>query len=273
MSSDPADAARHLAAARSFLFVPGDRPERFAKAADSGAGLVIVDLEDAVAPGDKERARRSAADWPGLGARTVVRVNPPGTPWFDADLAMAAGRGCPVMLPKAEDPAVVAAVAGRVPLIVLVETALGIERAFAVCSVPGVARAALGNVDLSAQLGIAHDDTAALAHARARLVMASAAAGIAPPVDGVTTAVRDLAALAADTAHARRMGFTAKLCVHPFQVGPVADAFAPSDAELRWARSVVGAGDSATTVDGQMIDRPVLERARGMLARAGSPAG
>ncbi|QNP65799.1 HpcH/HpaI aldolase/citrate lyase family protein [Streptomyces genisteinicus] len=270
MSGDLPEAERRLAAARSFLFVPGDRPERFAKAAGSGAGLVIVDLEDAVAPGDKERARRSAADWPGLGARTVVRVNAPGTPWFDADLAMAAGRGCPVMLPKAEDPAVVAAVAGRVPLIVLVETALGVERAFDVCSVHGVVRAALGNVDLAAQLGVAHDDLTALAYARSRLVTASAAAGIAPPVDGVTTAVRDLAALTRDTDHARRTGFAAKLCIHPFQVGPASDAFVPTETELRWARSVVGAGDSVTTVDGHMIDRPVLERARGMLARAGS---
>ncbi|MEV0006976.1 CoA ester lyase [Streptomyces sp. NPDC051840] len=255
-----------IAAARSFLFVPGDRPDRFDKAAASGADLVIVDLEDAVAVEDKESARRSVSAWQGLGGRTVVRVNAPGTAWFEADLAMAVGAGCPVMVPKAEDPAVLAGIAPRSPLIPLVETALGVERAYEVCSAPGVVRAAFGNVDLATQLGVAHDDSLALSHARSRLVLASAAAGIAPPVDGVTTAVRDTGALAANTAHARRLGFTGKLCVHPAQIAAVASGFAPTDDELRWARAVLGAGDSVTTVDGQMVDRPVLERARRVLA-------
>lgn len=192
-----------IAAARTLLFVPGDRPDRFDKAAGSGADLVVVDLEDAVAPEHKDRARRAAAEWPGLGHRCVVRVNAPGTPWFEADLRMAAGLGCPVMVPKAEDPAVLAEVAARCTPIPLIETALGAERAYEVCSVPGVVRAAFGNVDLAAQLGVAPDDTLALAYARSRLVLASAAAGIAAPVDGVTTAVRDTGALTADTAHAQ----------------------------------------------------------------------
>ncbi|MEU9360998.1 CoA ester lyase [Streptomyces sp. NPDC048301] len=255
-----------VAAARTFLFVPGDRPDRFDKAAASGADLVIVDLEDAVAAEDKESARRSVAAWRSLGARTVVRVNAPGTSWFEADLAMAVGAGCPVMVPKAEDPAVLAGIAPGSPLIPLVETALGVERAYEVCSAPGVVRAAFGNVDLAAQLGVAHDDSLVLSHARSRLVLASSAAGIAPPVDGVTTAVRDTEAPAADTAHARRLGFTGKLCVHPAQIAAVASGFAPTDDELRWARTVLGAGDSVTTVDGQMVDRPVLERARRILA-------
>jgi len=262
-----------VAAARALLFVPGHRPDRFDKAARSGADLVIVDLEDAVAADDKEQARQAAADWPGLGDRTVVRVNAPGTPWFEADLRMAADHGCPVMVPKAEDPAALADIAartaGRCPLIPLIETALGVERAYDLCSVPGVVRAAFGNVDLAAELGTAHDDTLALAHARSRLVLASAAAGICPPVDGVTTAVRDPQALAADTAHARRLGFSGKLCIHPAQTGPVTDGFAPSESELRWARAVLDAGESVTTVDGHMVDKPVLERARNLLARAG----
>ncbi|MGW1816672.1 HpcH/HpaI aldolase/citrate lyase family protein [Streptomyces sp. NPDC002125] len=257
-----------IAAARTLLFVPGDRPDRFGKAAGSGADLVVIDLEDAVAAEDKERARRSAAGWAGLGTRTVVRVNAPGTPWFEADLRMAARHGCPVMVPKAEDPAVLGRIAADCALIALIETALGAERAYEVCSAPGVVRAAFGNVDLSAQLGVAHDDTLALAHARSRVVLASAAAGISPPVDGVTTAVRDLEALAADTAHARRLGFSAKLCVHPAQIAPVASGFAPTEEELRWARAVLEAGDSVTTVDGHMVDKPVLERARRVLSGA-----
>ncbi|MFI6122123.1 HpcH/HpaI aldolase/citrate lyase family protein [Streptomyces sp. NPDC051064] len=260
-----------IAAARTLLFVPGHRPDRFDKAASSGADLVIVDLEDAVAAEDKDRARRAAAEWPALGGRTVVRVNAPGTPWFEADLRMAAGLGCLVMVPKAEDPAVLAEIAARCTLIALIETALGAERAYEVCSVPGVVRAAFGNVDLAAQLGVAHDDTLALIHARSRLVLASAAAGISPPVDGVTTAVRDVDALAADTAHARRLGFSGKLCVHPAQIAPAAAGFAPTESELRWARAVLGAGEAVTTVDGHMVDKPVLERARRILARSAEP--
>ncbi|MFF4756823.1 HpcH/HpaI aldolase/citrate lyase family protein [Streptomyces sp. NPDC002514] len=103
------------------------------------------------------------------------------------------------------------------------------------------------------------------------MVLASAAAGIAPPVDGVTTAVRDPEALDIDTAHARRLGFTGKLCIHPAQVRPVADRFTPTHDELRWARRILETGDSVTTVDGQMVDRPVLQRARTVLSRAGEP--
>ncbi|MBZ3906371.1 HpcH/HpaI aldolase/citrate lyase family protein [Streptomyces griseiscabiei] len=277
MSPSPApshpDTAR-IAAARTLLFVPGHRPDRFDKATASGAGLVIVDLEDAVAPDDKDRARDNADTWLTLGNRAVVRVNPPGSAWFEADLSRAADHGCPIMVPKAEDPAVLAEIAartaGRCPLIPLVETALGIERAREVCAVPGVVRAAFGNVDLATQLGVAHDDHLALTHARSRLVLASAATpGVHPPLDGVTTAVRDADALDTDVAHARRLGFTGKLCVHPAQVGPVADGFTPTAGELRWARGVLDAGDSVTTVDGRMVDRPVLEHARGVLARAG----
>lgn len=263
-----------VGAARTLLFVPGDRPDRFAKAASSGADLVVVDLEDAVAPGDKDSARGHAAAWPARGRTAVVRINPPGTPWFEEDLATVAEHGCPVMVPKAEDPAVLAEItcrlAGRSSLIPLIETALGVERALEVCSVPGVVRAAFGNVDLAAQLGVAPDDRDALAHARSRLVLASAAAGVHPPLDGVTTAVRDAGALDADTAHARRLGFTGKLCIHPAQVRPVADRFAPTADELRWARRVLGAGESVTAVDGEMIDQPVLIRASGILARAAS---
>ncbi|MDX2547996.1 HpcH/HpaI aldolase/citrate lyase family protein [Streptomyces sp. WI04-05B] len=261
--------------ARSLLFVPGHRPDRFDKAASSGADVVIIDLEDAVAAEDKDRARANAAAWLALGNRAIVRINAPGTPWSEADLRVTADHGCPVMVPKAEDPAVLASLAartaGRCGLVPLVETALGVERAREVCAAPGVTRAAFGNVDLAAQLGIAQDDHTALAHARSRLVVASAAAGISPPVDGVTTAVRDMDTLSADIAHARRLGFTGKLCIHPHQLPRVAAGFAPSAEEVRWARAVLDAGHSVTTVDGQMVDKPVLERARRVLAQAHGP--
>ncbi|MEU0839669.1 CoA ester lyase [Streptomyces sp. NPDC005962] len=262
-----------IATARNPLFVPGHRPDRFDKALGSGADLVIIDLEDAVAAADKDRARDEASAWLGRSNRACVRINPPGTPWSEADLDMAAAHGCPVMVPKAEDAAVLADVVvraeGRCALIPLIETALGVERAHELCATSGAVRAAFGNVDLAGQLGVAHDDHAALAYARSRLVLASAAAGMGPPLDGVTTAVRDTGALTADIAHARRLGFTGKLCVHPSQLRPVADGFAPSGAELRWARAVLDAGEAGeavTTVDGRMVDKPVLDRARRMLA-------
>ncbi|MER5756094.1 aldolase/citrate lyase family protein [Streptomyces sp. NPDC002088] len=157
-----------IAAARTLLFVPGDRPDRFAKAASSGADLVIIDLEDAVAPGDKDHARDNAAAWLALGNRAVVRINPPETPWYDADLAAVTEYGCPVMVPKAEAPVLLADIAACCTLVPLVETALGIERAHEVCAVPGVVRAAFDNVDLATQLGVAHDD-----HSRAQDVVAS----------------------------------------------------------------------------------------------------
>ena len=248
------------------LFVPGDRPDRFGKAVASGADAVILDLEDAVADADKDRARAAVGDWLGAGGQALVRINGAGTPWYEADLELVTRHGCPVVVPKAEDPDVLSGI--EAPLLPIIETAAGIEAATAVCRARNVARVAFGSVDLSTQLGVRHDDELALGYARSRLVLASATAGIAPPLDGVTTAVGDLAVLQADIEHARRLGFGGKLCVHPKQVPLVRQGFAPTEDELDWARRVVGAGDSASTVDGQMVDRPVVERARRLLARA-----
>ncbi|MEU6575253.1 CoA ester lyase [Streptomyces sp. NPDC046805] len=259
-----------LEAARSLLFVPGHRPDRFAKAASAGADAVIIDLEDAVAARDKDLARDNVAAWLGAGNSAVVRINPPGTPWCDADLEVAARYGAPVMVPKSEDPAVLADLAcraaGECALIPLVETAAGVERAMEVCATPGAVRLAFGNADLSSQLGVAHDDHMALAYARSKLVSASAASGLCPPIDGVTTSVKDTDVLSADVLHARRLGFTGKLCIHPSQVATVRAHFAPTESEQRWARGVIEAGASVTVVDGQMVDKPVLERARRILA-------
>ncbi|MFD5121953.1 HpcH/HpaI aldolase/citrate lyase family protein [Streptomyces sp. NPDC058385] len=259
-----------LETARSLLFVPGHRPDRFAKATSAGADAVIIDLEDAVAAQDKDLARTNVAAWLGEGHSAVVRINAPGTPWCDADLEVAARFNAPVMVPKSEDPAVLADIAcrtaGKCLLLPLVETAAGVERAAEVCATTGAVRVAFGNVDFSGQLGIAHDDRMALTYARSRLVSASAAAGLCPPVDGVTTSVKDADVLVADIEHARRLGFTGKLCIHPSQIAPTAARFAPGERELEWARTVVAAGDSVSVVDGQMVDKPVLERARRILA-------
>jgi citrate lyase subunit beta/citryl-CoA lyase len=249
-------------AATTFLFVPGHRPDRFGKAVASGADVVILDLEDAVAPADKDEARAAVAEWLSDGGRAMVRINAAGTPWFDADAALVVARGVPVMVPKAENPGVLA---GFGEVVALVETALGVERAGELAAAASVTRLAFGSVDLAAELGVAPEDPEPFAYARSRLVVTSAAAGLAPPVDGVTTDLTDEERLAADVRYARRMGFAGKLCVHPKQIEPVRAGFAPTEAELDWARRVVTAGDSVSTVDGKMVDKPVLARARRIL--------
>ncbi|QKV72842.1 CoA ester lyase [Amycolatopsis sp. Hca4] len=248
-------------AATTYLFVPGDRPDRFGKAAASGADVVILDLEDAVAPAAKDAARASVGAW--LGShRAMVRINPPGTPWFAADAELVAARGVPVMVPKAETPGVLA---GFGEVVALVETALGVERAGELAAVPSVTRLAFGSVDLAAELGVAPEDREPFAYPRSRLVLASAAAGLAPPVDGVTTDLHDPARLSEDVRYARRLGFGGKLCLHPRQVGPVRAGFAPTEEERAWARRVLTAGAGVSVVDGRMVDRPVLARARRIL--------
>ncbi|GAA4492888.1 CoA ester lyase [Actinoallomurus oryzae] len=286
MNPTPLDARTAVLAARTLLFVPGDRPDRFAKAAASGADLVVLDLEDAVAPTAKPAAREAVCEWlASSGRRAMVRINPPGTEWYAADVrAVAAvaqasgGTPAPAMLPKAQDPAevtaLVSALGPSAHVVPLIETALGMHRAVEVCGVPGVVRPAFGSVDLAADLGIDPDDRGALRHARSALVLGARAAGAGAPIDGVTTAVRDEAALLADCAHGLSLGFTAKLCIHPAQVGPVAAALSPTPEQVRWARSVVeaAAAGGVAVVDGKLVDGPVVNRARAVLLRAAATA-
>jgi len=248
------------------LFVPGDRPERFARAAATGA-LVVIDLEDAVRPGDKPAARDAARSWLAAGNRAVVRINGVGTEWHAADVAaLSTVDGATAMLPKAEEPAAIEALAdalGPSPsVIALVETAAGVLNAARVALAPGVLRLAFGHLDLAAQLGVDPGST---------LVLASAAAGLPGPIDGVTTDLSDDGPLAADAAYARTLGFTGKLCIHPRQIAVVAGVFGPTADELAWATRIMSAAGDTTavvTVDGHMVDRPVVERARRLLARA-----
>lgn len=262
-----------IAAARAMLFVPGDRPDRFDGAAGAGAGAVVLDLADAVAPDAKEQARTHVAEWLGRGhreGRAVARINPAGTPWHEADLQAVAAHAIPLMLPGAEDPGTVARTAAAAGpacvLLPLIETAAGIERAAEICAVPAVVRAAFGGSGLATALGVGQDDLPALAYARSRLVMASAAARIAPPIDGAASDLSSSGALVEEIQHARRLGFGGKLCVHPEQVRPVDEGFAPSEAELDWAREVAAAGEDASAVGGRLVDERVRARARRLLA-------
>ncbi|MBO0891119.1 MAG: CoA ester lyase [Acidothermales bacterium] len=263
-----------LRAARAFLFVPATRPDRFEKASAAGADVVVLDLEDAVAPDDKDTARASAAKWLSAGGPAMVRINSTDTSWYARDVAMAADTGCPVMLPKAASGEqvrrLVASLGSGARVVPLVETSAGVLGARDVCAVPGVARVALGGIDLGAELGVDPEAAATMAWARSMLVFASAAAGAAPPVDGVTTDIRDAESLRAQAVRGVHEGFGGKLCIHPAQVPVVRDAYRPSAEQLAWARRVVAAAEdrAVVVVDGKMVDKPVLERARRLLADA-----
>ena len=186
---------------------------------------------------------------------------------------MAAVQG--VVLPKAEDASLLAQAGMAAPgkaLLPLVETAAGLDSVQALAAVPGVQRLVFGSLDFQVDLGI-EDDGDALLLARSQLVLASRLARLEAPVDGVTTSLDDPQALAADTARARRLGFGAKLCIHPRQVAGVNAGMSPSDTEIDWARRIVAAiqasGGAAVAVDGKMVDAPVLLRAQSLLRRAG----
>ncbi len=263
-----------MAEPTTYLFVPGDRPDRFDKAVASGAGLVVLDLEDAVAPEAKGAAREHVGRWLAAGGRAAVRINAAEQVARD-DVAALASWPVPVMVPKAEDPAALVALRDdlhqETTLIALVETAAGVLAAPTIAAAQGVSRLVLGTYDLAAQLGVDPDDRDAMAGARHALVLASAAAGLAPPVDGVTGAVDDPEMLQSDLDHAIRLGFGGKLCIHPRQVAPAAAAFRPSAEQVAWARRVVAvaAGGGAVQLDGAMVDKPVVDRAHRVLEAAG----
>lgn len=280
-------AVQQVQQARSLLFVPGDRPERFAKAVATGADVVIIDLEDAVAPEAKAAAREAAVDWLAAGGQAAVRVNAADSPEHAADITALAGldsappdpESTPqprsgllaVVLPKADDPGLASSVAAQTgaPVIALVESARGILRAHELASTAGVARLAFGHLDYAVDLGSGNGREAMLL-ARSTLVLASRAAGLPGPVDGVTTALDDAGALADDLAYARDLGLTAKLLIHPRQVEPTHAAHRPSEEQVAWARRVIdaAAAGGAVRVDGDMVDAPVVARAEDILTRA-----
>jgi citrate lyase beta subunit len=277
---------RTLAAARSLLFTPAGDARKADKALAGAADLVVLDLEDAIAPGRKDEVR----DWlvgyltGGPSRAPWVRINAPGTPWGAADLAAIAG--LPVaglVLPKASARALDAIASAHpgllgkaLPVIALIETARGVREAYQVARHGQVAALMLGGADLGAELNWIHrPDGLELLHARSSLVVDSAAAGIRPPFDVVRIDYRDTGGLIAEALQARSLGFGGKACIHPDQVGPVHEVFSPSPEEVDSAREIVAAFDAAirqgqgvAVARGQMIDQPVVTRARALLAAA-----
>jgi citrate lyase subunit beta / citryl-CoA lyase len=274
-SDGPIPADRRLTP-RTLLFVPGDRPDRFDKAAAAGAHGVIIDLEDSVPAQHKEQARAATAAW--LARATAwVRVNPSGTDDFlvDLDRCASAPGLAGIVIPKAERTQDLDRLAERVgpavPVIAMIESARGLLAAEAIAGHPSVQLIAFGNLDFAADCGLSVDspDELELLPARTHLSVVARAAGIPGPIDGVTADVRNPSAAARDAARAARLGFSGKLCVHPSQVPVVHQAFAPSADQITWAQRILGAvSEGVGVVDGAMVDRPVLLRAQQILDRA-----
>jgi citrate lyase subunit beta/citryl-CoA lyase len=262
---------------RSFLFVPGDRPERFDKALASGAHAVILDLEDAVQPDRKPFAREQLRAWLSTTKASVyVRINPLDTAWGEDDLDLSASsRVQGLMVPKAGDAVQLRHVHARLQagqgLIPLVESVSGFFAIQALANAPGVTRLAFGTVDFMADAGISGDGQE-LDSVRTQMVLASRAAGLQAPLDGVCLSIDDEQAIALEAQRSRRWGMGGKLCIHPRQVGHVNRAFEPTAAEIAWAHEVVQALEhgalGAVAVRGKLVDKPVLLQAQQLLAQA-----
>lgn len=272
--------AELLPPARTYLFVPGTRPERFDKALASGADRVVLDLEDAVATDDKVIARSAIARW--LGATTpadrvriVVRINDAGSPWFAADLAaLRDAPGISALLPKAEAVAQIAEIRAALPdagILALIESARGVSEVDRIASA-GAQRLVFGTLDYALDLDMdISTDASGLGYAASRIAIASRLAGLPAPVAGVTPQLDDETRLLSDLAEARRFGFGAKLCIHPRQVQPIHAALRPSAEALDWAQRVLvadAASPGAARLDGRMVDRPVVLQAQRTLALA-----
>lgn len=255
-----------------FLFLPANRLDRLDKAVATAADAVILDLEDAVAVDQKRQSRDSllgAIDQAAALKPIVLRINGADTDWHSDDVAVAASLPIvAVMLPKAESSAICERVSQRCgkPVIALIETARGVVNANQIAH--STSRLAFGNLDFAADLGIGQDRLA-LAHARSVLALESRNSGIAPPIDGVTQEFHDLSVAEDDARHSRVMGFGGKLLIHPNQIEPARRAFLPSADEIAWAGRVLTAAASRAgvlTIDGKMVDEPVLKLARRIMA-------
>lgn len=280
----------------TLLFVPGNQPARFDKAMASGADGIILDLEDAVSVQEKDAARAHVFEWlragtpAGARPRSTrallrgVRLNARQGPYFQQDeealcQALEAGQGPDlVVVPKVESADDVGSCIERwsrharalPPLLALIETAAGLHQVESIAQAPGLAGLGFGAADLSADLGC-EMTWEALAYARGRMAHA-AALGRLELLDVPHLALDDEAGLQAQALRAKAMGFTGKLAIHPRQVGPIRDCFAPTERQIAQARAIVDAADRSQgqvcVVDGRMVDEPVVRSARQILARA-----
>jgi citrate lyase subunit beta/citryl-CoA lyase len=260
----------------ALLFCPADRPERYAKAYER-ADAVILDLEDAVSPGDKTRARGHLIESELDPARVIVRVNPPHTDAFIADMATLSQTDYRrIMVAKSESPKRIGRLDARFEVIALCETAKGVAQADRLAALDNVTALMWGAEDLVASLGGTssrkpngrYRDIAR--HARARVLLAAGSRGKAA-IDAVHLDIEDVKRLAIEAADAAASGFTATACIHPSQVPVIRAAYRPDEKSVAWAREVLAAAEPERGVfahGGRMVDEPVLRHARHVLERA-----
>lgn len=275
ITSPPSRIEQH----RSLLFVPATRPDRITRALACGADKVIVDLEDAVAPGDKQHARQQLHDYlaDNPHATLLVRINAAISPEFSDDLALCARfdniKG--VMLPKAETRQQIQRVAycGK-PVWPIIESAHGLSALPDLSGAEGIARLSFGALDLAADLNLESGTTGAnaiLDQCRYQLIVASRTARLPPPLESVVPDIQDMKSVRKAASRAVEMGFSGMLCIHPRQVAVIHQAFTPDDATIDWAHRVINMSqrnEGAFQLDGQMVDEPVVLRARTLLSRA-----
>jgi len=273
---------------RSLLFTPGDRPGMMRKAGTAGADVIIFDLEDAVAPGQKQTARDAVRDVlsdPDFDpdCEVCVRVNPVGVEADEDVRALAdVDRLDSVMLPKAgssDDVRTLDRLLGEhdvdVPVIVVVESARGVLNAADIAAAASTTAIAFGAEDLSADIGATRtDDGTEVLYAREHVVLAASAAGV-DAIDTVYTDIENIDGLSEETKFAAGLGYDGKMAIHPAQVEPINDAFTPADEDIEWARRVLEAkreadeeGRGVFRVDGEMIDAPLIAQAERIVARA-----
>lgn len=265
----------------TYLFVPGTHPQRFEKALNSGADNVIIDLEDAVSAEEKGQALENtlAALRDSLSRPVFVRLNTIDSPWFGenvkelVELALSGTNSLKgIVLPKVEDAPSLESLRALFPehiqVLGLIETAVGVHDVAKIAAAKGLTRLALGAVDLSEDLG-AENDSTIIDFAYAQVVIASRLSNIKAPLASPPMALRDPDAIERNARRLRGMGLGGHLCIHPDQVAPIHAGFAPSSKEVEWAARVMDSVGGAVQVDGEMVDKPVREKAARILAEVG----
>jgi citrate lyase beta subunit len=264
-----------VTSSRTALFVPGDRPERFDKAYNSGADLVIIDLEDSVNFEHKDVALVNAIEAlsPNNGENAfeaIVRINKDRMsielPRLIELSQVPGNRILGVMFPKVESPSDIPHDLGDLSVIALIESAQGIENVSSIARAEGVSRLAFGAVDFEAELETNHPSV--LNYARSRVIISSRSAGLPQPLDSPSLVVADMETLAREARESALLGFGGKLCIHPSQISPTLQSFVPSAKDVEWAQLVLYHAEGATQVEGKMVDRPVYEKAEKILRKA-----
>lgn len=267
---------------QTFLFVPGNRPERFAKAAQSGADNIIIDWEDAVAAGQKAQARKNAVEFAAThsGCSVWVRTNSARSEYFTDDVcALRSIKNISgVILSKSECIAEVAQLHNQtaLPVVADIETAAGMANIAGIAQSQGLTALTYGCLDLANELGVRFGSAGAeilFDRLRSDLVLHSAINRLAAPIETTFPDFRNSAAFAAHLKRRLETGFGSVLCIHPQQIETAKRILTPSENDIAEAAEIVEfseqSGDAVFQLNGKMVDAPVIEQARNLLFRSG----